>query len=102
MRDGNEETEVAEGTDLTRRNGETEGSIDRRAKHADSRDVREQKYKPPVHSVAVCIFALVHHGRPPSAANRTASHFVCFVPYVVYLQSSVFLRSLRSSCETVS
>src|SRR6185436_1620216 len=75
----NEVTEEDGGHGFTRRHGGTEThgesghSIGRRATHADSRDVRERKYKPRVHSSAACICALVHRGRPPSAANRTAA-----------------------------
>src|SRR6185295_4667022 len=59
------------GTEKRRR---TEGrSIGRRAKHADGHDVRERKYKPLIAPRAVCICVLVHRGRPPSAANRTAA-----------------------------
>ncbi len=47
--------------------------FDRRAKHADSRDVRERKCKPHGRPLAACICVPLHRGRPPSAANRTAS-----------------------------
>ena len=44
----------------------------RRAKHADSRNVRERKYKSPTTDSAICICVFSRCGRPPSAANRTA------------------------------
>ena len=55
--------------------GERSGgrSIGRRAKHADSRDVENANTSRHCLSAAVCICVLLHRGRPPSAANRTAA-----------------------------
>ncbi len=71
--EGTEETVSQEQRRKRRRTEEAVRLVGVR-QHADSRDVRERKYKPPITDSGRFVFALSYsRGRPPSAANRTAS-----------------------------